>query len=537
MALAPRLELRQSQQLVMTPQLQQAIKLLQLSNIELTEFVEQQLEENPFLERSEDRPEQRNRATDGDGSDQSSRESSPSETATSENQGERDINASEHDSEQDNARLDLLGDGSHAKAEEAIDASFDEDGQARAGDGNDAGYAVNEWANSGSGGSFEEGRSAEETHTSELSLREHLTNQLQVSSPDGQVQFVASYIIDLIDDAGYLRESLTDIADRLGAELAEAEAALDLIQTFDPSGVGARDLKECMRLQLTDNDRLDPAMDAFINNIELLAKGDLKGLMRATKSDEDDVRDMIAEVRALNPKPGYAYGADHVQVVQPDVFVRKAQDGAWQVELNNDTLPKVLVNQAYFTKVTGGPKSKGPAKKTETDKDAEYVNEQFANASWLVKSLDQRARTILKVAEEIVRQQDGFLAYGVRHLRPLNLRAVADAIEMHESTVSRVTSNKYIATPRGVFELKYFFTASISSKDGGEAYSAEAIRHRIKELIDGEEPNAVLSDDRLVELLGKEGVEIARRTVAKYRETLGIPSSIQRRRAAVRAAM
>jgi RNA polymerase sigma-54 factor len=301
-----------------------------------------------------------------------------------------------------------------------------------------------------------------------------------------------------------------------------------LITTFDPCGVGARDLKECLSLQLKEADRFDPAMKLFLANIELLAKGDLKGLIKATGADEEDVRDMIAEVRALTPKPGYAYGGGAVQAVAPDVFVRQTADGAWKVELNNDTLPRVLVNQRYYAEISAARSS---------DEDKTYVADQFANANWLAKSLDQRAKTILKVSSEIVRQQDAFFAYGIKHLRPLNLKTVADAIEMHESTVSRVTSNKYMATPRGLFELKYFFTASIAATGGGEAHSAEAVRFRIRELIEAETADAVLSDDKIVEILQGEGVDIARRTVAKYRETLNIPSSVQRRRTMLQAAI
>ncbi|MGD9800070.1 MAG: RNA polymerase factor sigma-54 [Parvularculaceae bacterium] len=494
------MEFRQSQQLVMTPQLQQAIKLLQLSNLELSEFVEQQLEENPFLERAA--------------------EQEAPET------GERSQNDDETPGDQGSAALDLDSDASASRAAEALDAPNDD---AASGD-SDTEYRSNEWANVGSGGgtSFEDDRAFGETLSRDISLWEHLTEQLHVAARDSQSVFIGAYLIDLIDEAGYLRESVETIAERLGAEAADVESTLKLIQTFDPSGVGARDLKECLSIQLSDLDRLDPAMRSFIDNLELLAKGDLKGLLRATGSDEEDIRDMIAEVRALNPKPGYAYGSEPVQVVTPDVIVRKAADGGWKIELNSETLPKVLVNRVYYASV-----SKAKCR----EEDTLFVSEQFANANWLVKSLDQRARTILKVASEIVRQQDAFLVYGVRHLRPLNLRAVADAISMHESTVSRVTANKYIATPRGIFELKYFFTASIASSEGGEAHSAEAVRFRIKELIDGETCDNVLSDDRIVEILRGDGIDIARRTVAKYRETMNIASSVQRRRAALREAI
>jgi RNA polymerase sigma-54 factor len=502
-ALAPKLEFRQSQQLVMTPQLQQAIKLLQLSNLELSEFVEQQLEENPFLERAaeQDAGDAERASADRDGADEEPRA----------------------------AAIDLESDASAARAEEALDAPRD-DADAASASSEAPEYKSNEWASVGAGGgsSFEDGRELGETLSREISLWEHLTEQLHVATRDPQALFIGAYIIDLIDEAGYLRDDVAEIAGRLGAEAADVERTLALIQNFEPLGVGARDLKECLRLQLADRNRLDPAMEAFIDHIELMAKGDLKALMKATSADEEDIRDMVAEVRALTPKPGYAFGGDPVQVVTPDVIVRKAPDGGWKVELNSETLPKVLVNRVYFSEVS---------KLKCRDEDQIFVSEQFANANWLVKSLDQRARTILKVASEIVRQQDSFLVYGVKHLRPLNLRAVADAISMHESTVSRVTANKYMATPRGIFELKYFFTASIASSAGGEAHSAEAVRFRIREMIDNEQVDDVLSDDRIVEILRREGVDIARRTVAKYRETMNIASSVQRRRAALREAI
>jgi len=484
----------------MTPQLQQAINLLQLSNLELAEFVEQQLEENPFLERAAEQE----APADGD---------------------RRERN--EEGEDENGASIDLESSGAAERAAEAIDAPREDDGAAVE---TPADYKSNEWSTTGSGGSssFDDDRAFGETLTREMSLGEHLTEQLQVASRDAVELFIGAYIIDLIDEAGYLREGTEAIAERLGADLADVERTLSLIQSFEPSGVGARDIKECLAIQLADRDRLDPAMRAFVDNIELLAKADMKGLMRVTGADEEDIRDMIAEVRALTPKPGYAYGSDPVQIVTPDVIVRKAADGGWKVELNSETLPRVLVNRVYHAEVS---------KARQREEDLMFVSEQFANANWLVKSLDQRARTILKVASEIVRQQDAFLVYGVKHLRPLNLRVVADAIGMHESTVSRVTANKYVVTPRGIFELKYFFTASIASSAGGEAHSAEAVRFRIRELIDNETPDAVLSDDAIVEILRGEGVEIARRTVAKYRETMNIASSVQRRRDALREAI
>lgn len=506
MGLSPKLEFKQSQQLVMTPQLQQAIKLLQLSNIELSAFVEEQLEQNPFLERE---------------TETERRDAARAET--------RDAPAkAEASAEGEAGGLDLTATESADQATKALDADYDAiDPDSVGSDSAARDYQVNDWASArGAGGGVDDDRAVDATHVAEKSLSEHLTEQLQVATRDPQQLFIGAYLIDLIDEAGYLRDDVGEIADRLGADLSSVEAALTLIRSFDPCGVGARDLADCLRLQLAERDRLDPAMAAFLDHLHLLAEADLKGLMRATGGDEEDVRDMVAEIRALNPKPGFQFGGETVQVVEPDVFVSRAQDGGWKVELNNDTLPKVLVNRRYYAEISANNR----------DEDSStFLNENFANANWLAKSLDQRAQTILKVAREIVRQQDEFFVRGVRYLRPLNLRVVADAIEMHESTVSRVTSNKYMATPRGLFELKYFFTAAIASSAGGEAHSAEAVRHRIRELVDAETPEAILSDDKIVEILRGDGIEIARRTVAKYRETLGIPSSVQRRRLATRA--
>ena len=508
MALAPKLEFRQSQQLVMTPQLQQAIKLLQLSNLELSAYVEEQLEQNPFLEREAERGDTRDGARNEDSEPQSQ---------------------SKPENEPDGA-IDMTSGETAEKAADALDADYASiDPESSGSDAAEPAYESNAWSNVGGGRGFaDDDRAIDATHISEKSLSDHLTEQLHVVTRDPQQLFIGGYLIDLIDEAGYLRDRVSEIADRLGADEGDVEKTLGVIQTFDPCGVGARDLAECLRLQLADRDRLDPTMAAFLENLELLAKGDLKGLMRATNADEEDVRDMVAEIRALTPKPGYAYGGEAVQVVVPDVFVTKSADGGWRVELNSDTLPKVLVNRRYFTEISGS---------SQKEEDNSFLTEQFANANWLAKSLDQRAKTILKVSREIIRQQDEFLVRGVRYLRPLNLRTVADAISMHESTVSRVTANKYMATPRGVFELKYFFTAAIASAAGGEAHSAEAVRHRIRELVENEAPNAVLSDDKIVEILRGEGIDIARRTVAKYRETLNIPSSVQRRRLAVRQAI
>jgi RNA polymerase sigma-54 factor len=357
--------------------------------------------------------------------------------------------------------------------------------------------------------------------STETTLADHLAAQLALAISDPARRMIGQYLIDMVDEAGYLVGDLDAVAEKLGAPRADVEAVLAVLQGFDPLGVCARTLTECLSIQLRERDRFDPAMRALVENLELLAKRDFAALRRLCGVGDEDIADMVAEIRRLNPKPGLAFGSTMVQPIVPDVFVRAGPDGAWIVELNSDTLPKVLINQRYYTQVS---------KTTRKDTDKTYIADCLQTATWLIRALDQRAKTILKVSTEIVRQQDAFFAHGVQHLRPLNLKTIADAISMHESTVSRVTANKYMATNRGIFELKYFFTSAIASADGGEAHSAEAVRHRIKQMIDAEPPADVLSDDSIVDKLREAGIDIARRTVAKYREAMRIPSSVQRRR-------
>jgi RNA polymerase sigma-54 factor len=381
-----------------------------------------------------------------------------------------------------------------------------------------------DWTRAGRGGGFDgEEQTLEGGAQRAKTLSEHLADQLAVAGLSGADYLIAQVLIDGVDEGGYLRTDLDEAAERLGCEMARLESVLTRLQGFEPTGVFARDVAECLMLQLKEKDRFDPAMAALIGNLDLLARRDMAGLKRVCAVDDEDLREMIAELRALTPRPGAAFGGgEPAQAVVPDVFVREGPGGLWHVELNTDTLPKLLVDHRYHARVAAGSRS---------DQEKTFVSDCLASANWLVKSLDQRAKTILKVASEIVRQQDGFLAFGVEHLRPLNLKTVADAIGMHESTVSRVTSNKYLSTPRGVFEMKFFFTSSIASSLGGEAHSAEAVRHKIRQLIDAErgEPD-VHSDDSIVEILKEAGVEIARRTVAKYREAMRIPSSVERKR-------
>jgi RNA polymerase sigma-54 factor len=477
MALTQRLDIRQSQALVMTPQLQQAIKLLQLSNVELTAYIEGELEQNPLLERDE----------------------SPSE----------DIAAAEP------PEVTAPGEASH---EEAIEAWHEVAGSE--GEGNlDLAGDPSAWKTSGARPDGDDLPSLDQTLARPTTLREHLLSQLAEEIKDPASRVIGAHLVDQIDEAGYLTVELSSVAELMGCDIACVEAVLAQLQRFDPPGVFARNLAECLAIQLKERNRYDPAMQKLLENLSLVASRDIAQLLKLCQVDTADLAEMVAEIRALDPKPGLLYDGAIAQPVVPEVFVRPLGAG-WAVELNSETLPRILINTRYYTEVSASARNKSAK---------DYLAERYQSANWLVKALHQRATTILKVSREIVRQQDGFLRHGVTHLRPLVLRDIAQAIGMHESTVSRVTTNKYMLTPRGIFELKYFFTSSIATSTGGDALSAEAVRFRIKALIDSE-ANDVLSDDRIVDILLKEGVDIARRTVAKYREAMHIPSSVHRRR-------
>jgi RNA polymerase sigma-54 factor len=478
----PRLEFRQSQSLVMTPQLRQAIKLLQFSNLEAAAFVEEELERNPLLERDES----------DDGPVDMPEAAPPERIETA------DMVAAETIPAEGAGPLDHDFDG------------YEAFGQAD-------GIAVGQGA--GARGFETDDRNLEDMAASQPCLRDHLGEQLRLSVADAQDRLIGAYLIALLDPAGRLSAEPRAIAAALGVDLARVEATRRLMMGFDPVGMFARSLAECLAAQLREKNRLDPAMAVLLDNLELLARRDLKRLTCLCGVDSDDLRDMIAEIRALDPKPGAAWDMQALPAVVPDVLMRAAPGGDWVLELNPETLPRVLVNESFHARV-----SRNAERETRS-----FLSERLAAANWLVKSLHQRAQTILKVSAEIVQRQDAFFRHGVSHLRPLILRDIADAVQLHESTVSRVTANKYIATPRGNFELKYFFTTAIAGSDG-ESHSAEAVRHRIRALVVAEAADDILSDDAIVVVLRKEGVDIARRTVAKYRDALRIPSSVQRKR-------
>ncbi len=496
MALAPKLQLRQAQSLVMTPQLMQAIKLLQLNNLDLAAYIDDELEKNPLLERADDDNDAGRQ--EGDAGD------IPAEDGITDLIGaqDQDLTALARDLDADPADA-YEADASAVVAREAPAIGAEASGP----------WRISQAPPDGDLDPMAQLSAAP-------SLRDHLESQLAIAMQDPVDRMIGGYLIDQVDDAGYFRGDVAEAAERLGIAAERVAAILERTQTFEPSGVMARDLSECLMIQLIERDRFDPAMQALVAHLPLLARRDLHGLRRLCGVDDEDLAEMIAEIRALDPKPGLSFGGEPIRPVVPDVIVTRTPDGGWRVDLNNDTLPRLLVNETYQATLaaTGDAAARS------------YVSSCVQDANWLVKSLDQRARTILRVSEELVRQQDAFLTHGVRHLKPLNLKAIADKIDMHESTVSRVTSNKFIATPRGLFDFRYFFTNAIAATGGGEAHSSEAVRDTIREMIAAEPVDRVLSDDQIVKALRGNGIDIARRTVAKYRESLGIPSSVQRRR-------
>ena len=498
MSLAPRLDLRQSQSLVMTPQLQQAIKLLALSNLEIEGFIAEQLERNPLLDTG-------GAAEDGP------------VVAPSEPEGEialqrEEIAASDAPSGDGALDIDVGGEDFHQ------DSAAD-----RIGLGGDGGLGM---GGTGNGAAPEDGPDFDAFAASGDTLHDHLRRQAG-EMLSGLDLAIAELLIEMVDETGYLSGALGEFAQRIGVPLAEVERVLGLVQTFDPPGIAARNLAECLAIQAREADRYDPCMVRLIANLDYLAKGNFAALKRICQVDDEDLADMIRELRGYDPKPGCKFesGDERVDSVAPDVFVARRGVG-WAVELNSASLPKLLVNRTYYAELSGGAQDK---------KSKVWLQECLADANWLMKALDQRARTIIKVATEIVKQQDGFFRGGVAYLKPLTLRQIAEEVGLHESTISRVTSNKYLSCDRGLFELKYFFTSGVRTSTteeggGGEGVSAEAIKSRIRALCAAEDPMRILSDDTLVDLLKGEGFDIARRTVAKYREAIGIGSSVQRRR-------
>lgn len=484
-----KLEFRQTQSLVITPQLQQAIKLLQLSNLELNNFLQQEIEQNPLIEWDENFHH------------------------TSEYSANTDVIKSES---LDNTNSTQRQEETKTPLSEMGDTA--DDGFSR----EPAAFETFSLKSHATANSYDVGTaSIEDLTASPITLRDYMRGQIQLVLQNPQDRLIADYLIDMIDDAGYLQGSLDDASEQLGAPIETIENVLAAIQKLEPVGVGARSLAECLIIQLKDRNRYDPAIEILLNHLDLLANRDFAALQRLCNVDMEDLTEMIAEIRALDPRPGLTHGFSAADTVIPDILVNRDRNGEWRVSLNGETMPRISINREFYSSVR---------KSIRNEKDKSYLQNCMTTANWLKRSLDQRRQTMLKVANEIVTQQVTFLNNGVSGLKPLALKDIAERISMHESTVSRVTSNKYMQTPRGTFELKYFFSSAISAAGNGEAHSSEAVKHRIKQLVDNEPHDKILSDDKIVSMLREEGIDIARRTVAKYRELLRIPSSVQRRR-------
>lgn len=469
MSIQQRQELKQTQQLVMTPQLQQAIKLLQMTAVELTDYLATEVETNPLLE--VEKPE--------------------GEESTAEITETTPASAGDEETPLDYDPSESFGGDSYQSPYQVRNHTDDDEEH------------------------FDRG------FLQALSLRDHLEVQLRLEIPDARDQLIGSYLIDSLDDDGYFRADIAAIAKLLGADLAKVETVFKRLQGFDPAGVFARSIPECLALQLQAKGALTPAMQALCSNLELVARKDLPNLAKACGVPLANVAGLIAELKTLNPKPGHDFVQEPAVTVIPDLLLRKNKNGAYTVELNNEALPRVLINNHYHAQISKTAKSK---------QDVEFISQCHQRASWLVKALHQRATNVLKVASEIVRHQEDFFERGINYLKPLTLKDIAVAIGVHESTVSRVTTNKYIATPRGLFLLKYFFSNGINSSYAQDGIAAEALRNRIKAMIAAEKADGVLSDEDIAGLLKAQGIDIARRTIAKYRESLGIPTSSQRRR-------
>jgi RNA polymerase sigma-54 factor len=465
-----RLENRQSQQLVMTPQLQQSIKLLQMSSMELQEFVAEEMEKNPLLSSSEGEI----------------GESDASEVTPTEEQ--------QHDSQMEELK-NYLGDWGDTPDYSGRSVRSDDDTSAS--------------------------DILERTMPDILSLRDHLLEQLALDVSDPEMRIIGVQLIGMLDDAGYLREDTSELSQLLLCLPEDIERTLEVLQRFEPAGVFARSLRECLWLQCREREMLTPEMEIVLDHLDLVAGHDWPKLARLCGVDKDSLQQMVAEIRSLDPKPGSHFGGHTVQTVVPDAIVRPYSEGGWFVELNAQALPRVLVNRHYFATVSS---------KTVNRDEKKYLTEQMSNARWLVKAMDQRARTILTVAREIVTQQEAFLRYGVKALKPMMLRDIAAKAGLHESTVSRVTTNKFLQTPRGVFEMKFFFTTAVGADDQRDGHSSAVIKQHIRELIEDEAPGEILSDDAIVDLLKTLKIQVARRTVAKYREAIGIAGSAERRR-------
>ncbi|MBO9489596.1 RNA polymerase factor sigma-54 [Endozoicomonas sp. G2_1] len=496
----PSLQLRIGQQLTMTPQLQQAIKLLQLSTLDLQQEIQEALETNPLLEVDEN------------------------QTPNKEDNGNNDLE--EAFSASASAETATVSDGSEDAAPTSDEVSTTE-----AMEKNDIPEELSvdtTWDESYSAGTSSSSGPLSEDYTYQgettENIQDHLRWQMELTPFTETDQAIATAIIDGIDDAGYLTIGTEDILESLGledVELDEVEAVLKRINMFDPIGVGARSIPECLLIQLNQFDPQTPwlneAKQVISEHIDLLGNRDYRQLMRKTKLKEDQLREVMRLIQTLDPRPGDSVIQSEEQYIIPDVSVEK-KNGRWVVELNPDTAPRLSINQQYAAL----------SKSMKSSSDGQFIRSNLQEAKWFIKSLESRNETLLKVSNCIVQRQQGFFEHGPEAMRPMVLNDIAEAVDMHESTISRVTTQKYMHTPRGIFELKYFFSSHVSTENGGEC-SSTAIRALIKKLVSAETPAKPLSDSKMADLLAEQGINVARRTIAKYRESLSIPPSNQRK--------
>lgn len=518
-----------SQSLVMTPQLVQAIKLLQMSHLELSKHIETELQENPFLEQTDQNAPEGADQIDQSGQvnelrDQTHYEVDGTEGSPVELTRANDTIQTPPDADFSNLYQDEIGIGAQPEVRPTHDAA------------RQITSVSNSAPQTNMGNPDGDSLSLDARFANEPSLVDHLERQIDLLTEDPVMRALSHYLAAQLDGAGYLQIDSQDLISLFSVTEDIIDQAIALLQSCEPAGIGARSLRECLSLQLADRQQLDEAMTTLLDHLDVLGSGDLAKLAHICALDETALLEKITLIKGLNPKPGEQFTGPEPESLIADVIVTPRLKAAhadygfhhsadpedediWHIELNSQVLPKLLVNERYFKTVS----------RSASAEEKEFLNGALQSASGLVKALDQRARSILKVAGEIVKQQSAFMEEGLMALKPMTLRQVAEAVELHESTVSRVTANKYIATPRGTFEMKFFFSSSIAGTDG-ETFSGEAVRYRIKQLIDQETPDAILSDDALVEKLRRDGITIARRTIAKYRENLGFGSSAARRR-------
>ena len=485
MQLGQQIKMRQSQSLVMTPQLQQAIKLLQMTNLELCQYLENQQAENPFLE---------------------------IDTNTQESQ---------NDDYQTQDETSNLSDDMQSGKSISEDPSSNQDYENR--------YEteLNERPKLDSPSPISKNTSTEDfdDYISNLAsrpetLKEHVRKQISLELKESKDLLIASVLTDYLEPTGWLTTKIEEIANEINCHVDEVNGVLVKLQKLEPAGVFAKNLSECLKLQLEEKSLLSEGIKVLLDNLDLLAKGEIKQLIKITNFTQEEISQSIALIRSLNPKPGETFLYDETIQNSPDVIVTKGRNG-WVVELNKSTLPAVVIDENYISKMT---------LKKQDSNSSSYVADTIASARWLKRSVEQRNSTTLTIASAIIAQQEDFLKNGLSHLKPMVLRDIASNVGMHESTVSRVTTGLTIETPRGCFAMKYFFSVSLNSAENGESHAATAVRVAIKKLISEEPAKKPLSDEAIAIIMKKDGIDLARRTVAKYREIMKIPSSAQRRR-------